>query len=142
MAFAHGSKAVIKIDDSTGALYDISSVSNAGDLSNSNGTGETTSFGQLDKTFIAGLKDGTFSIGGSYDNVVDKKIADMMDAVAAGTLATVSLEYFPAGNVSGRVKYACENIPTSYTISTPVGGVSTFKLDLQRTGALSQTVVA
>jgi hypothetical protein len=142
MAFSHGKVAVIKIDNAAGTLVDISAISNAGDLSNSLGTGETTSFGQGDKTFIAGLKDGTFSIGGSYDNVQDKMIQEMMDAIANGTLASMSLEYFPAGNTSGKVKYACENIPTSYTVSSPVGGVTTFKLDLQRTGALSQTVVA
>jgi hypothetical protein len=142
MAFSHGKAAVIKIDNAAGTLTDISNVSNAGDLSNSLGTGETTSFGQGDKTFIAGLREGTFSIGGSYDNNVDKTIKEMIDAIANGTLATMSLEYYPAGNTTGKVKYACENIPTSYTVSTPVGGVSTFKLDLQRTGALDQTVVA
>ena len=142
MAFSHGKAAVIKIDNAAGTLVDISAISNAGDLSNSTGTGETTSFGSADKTFIAGLKEGTFSIGGTYDSTQDAMITAMMDAIAAGTLATMTLEYFPAGNVSGKVKYACENIPTSYTISTPVGGVATFKRDLQRTGALTQTVVA
>lgn len=140
MAFSHGKAAVIKIDNAAGALVDISAISNAGDLSNSLGTGETTSFGNGNKTFIAGLKEGTFSIGGTYDNVQDAMITAAIDAVAAGTLASMSLEYYPAGTAAGKVKYACETIPTSYTISTPVGGVATFKLDLQRTGALAQTV--
>jgi len=140
MAFSHGKVAVLKIDNAAGALVDISAISNAADLANQTGTGETTSFGSASKTFIAGLKDGTFSIGGSYDNVQDAMISAMMDAVAAGTLAFCSVEYYPSGVGTGKVKYALETIPTSYTISTPVGGVSTFKLDLQRSGNLTQTV--
>lgn len=141
MAFSHGKAAVVKIDNAAGTLVDISAISNAADLANQVGTGETTSFGSANKTFIAGLKDGTFSIGGSYDNTQDIMISAAVDAVAAGTLPTMSVEYFPSGNSTGKVKYACEAIPTSYTISTPVGGVATFKLDLQRTGALTQTTV-
>lgn len=134
MAFGHGKLAVIKMDNASGALFDLTAISNAIDLPKSLGTGETTSFGQNDKTYIAGLMDGTVSIGGSYDNALDATIQAAVDAVANNTLASLTVEYGPQGTATGKPKYTLEVIPTNYNISTAVAGVGTFKLDCQRTG--------
>jgi hypothetical protein len=139
MAFKHGRSAVTKIDNAAGTLTDISSIVNNTEYPRSVQAAETTSYGSLGKTYISGLEDATVSISGTWDNVIDATFAAMMDAVTAGTLASVTLEHGPAGSGTGMPKYTLEFIPTSYSVSTPVGGVITFKIDGQRTGLTTRT---
>lgn len=139
MAFSHGKVAVVKIGDATNTLVDISPITNTCDIPRSVATGETTHFGDTAKEFIAGLEDGTVSIAGLFDSVLDATISAMVDSVANGTNANIKLEYGPQGSTTGKIKYSLNFVPTNYTITTPVGGVSTFKLDGQRTGVTVRT---
>ncbi len=140
MAFSHGKVASIKMDNAAGTLFDLSGISNSVDRPLSLGTGETTSFQMNDKAYIAGLRDGTISIGGSYDNTLDATIQAAFDAVAVGTVTSLTIEYGPQGTTAGKPKETFEVIPTNYTKSTAVAGVGTFKLDCQRTGATTYAV--
>lgn len=135
MAFAHGKFAVIKMDNAAGTLFDLSGISNNIDYPESMGTGETTSFGQTAKTYLVGLTDATVSIGGTYDNTLAATIRAAIASVVNGTNASLTVEYSPQGTTTGKPKYTFEAIPTGFSTSTPVAGVGTFKLDLQRTGA-------
>ena len=140
MAFSHGKVAVVKIGDATNTLVDISSITNTADIPRTIATAETTHFGDVGKEYIAGLEDSTVSISGLFDSVLDPTISASLDAVMAGTNANIKLEYGPQGNATGKIKYTLNWIPTNYTVSTPVGGVATFKLDGQRTGVTTRTV--
>jgi hypothetical protein len=133
--FVHGKNTVIKIDDSTGTLYDLSPIIDQADNPRNIGTAETTHFGSSAKEFIVGLTDSTISVQGKFDAAIDLKINQAIDALVAGTIASLSFEYSPAGTGSGQVKYTGEFIPTSYSVSSPVANAVTIKLDGQVTGA-------
>lgn len=138
MPFVHGKNSVIKVDNAAGTLTDISAVSNSVEMPRAIDTGETTAFGAASgaKTYIAGLNDGTVSISGLYDPAVDATLSAAVDAVAAGTLASATVEWSPNGtpNSATKPKFTCEVLWTSYSVSAGVGDVETFKLEGQRTG--------
>ncbi len=140
MAFVHGKNSIIKVDNAAGTLTDISAVANSVEMPRSLDTGETTTFGTSAKTYIAGLNDGTVSISGLYDPAVDATLSAAVDAVAAGTLATATVEWAPAGGPASasKPKFTCEVIWTSYSVSAGVGDVETFKLEGQRSGATTR----
>lgn len=142
MAFVHGKNSIIKVDNAAGTLVDISAVSNSVEMPRSLDTGETTAFGTSAKTFIAGLNDGTVSISGLYDPAIDATLSAAVDAVAAGTLASASVEWSPNGLPASATKptFKCEVIWTSYSVSAGVGDVETFKLEGQRTGATTRAI--
>lgn len=134
--FVHGKFAVIRIGDATQALYDLSPITNSVDRPFSLGTAETSHLGSNGKEFIVGLSDSTLSISGQFDATIDAKISATIDALSAGTIMSIPVEYSPAGNTaaSGNPKYLFNVILTSYSCTSPVGGVVTVKLDAQRTG--------
>lgn len=140
MPFVHGSKSVLKISDSAGALYDLSPITESADNPRSLGNAEVTHFGSTAKEFIVGLSDSTISVSGKFDAAIDQKINAAIDALVAGTNAAMLYEYFPAGTTAGQPKYSGSFIPTSYSVSSPVGGAVTIKLDGQCTGARTRGV--
>lgn len=135
MAFVHGKGAVIKLDDSTGTLRDLSAYASEVSLPRSIETGETTTFGATGdaKTYVTGLNDSTMAIKLMWDATVDGYLAP-----AIGADATLSFEYGPAGSASGAVKFSGEGIMTSYQTSSPVGDVVSLSVDLQITGPVTR----
>jgi hypothetical protein len=136
--FNHGKNAALKLDDSSGALVDISNVVNDVSLSRDIETGEVTSFGNSSKAYIVGLADATISVSGSYDATVDNQITGTIGALLDGTLASASFEVGPQGTAASSIKYSGEALITSYEVSPSVGDVITFSLDLQVTGAVTR----
>jgi predicted secreted protein len=135
MAFVHGKGAVIKLDDSTGTLRDISAYAAEVSLPRSIETAETTTFAATGdaKTYITGLNDSTLSIKCMWDSVLDGYYAP-----AIGADATLSFEYGPAGSTASYIKFSGEGIITSYQTSSPVGDVVSVSIDLQITGAVTR----
>lgn len=140
MAFVHGKNSVIKVDNAAGTLVDISAVTNSVELPREVETAETSHFGSNAKEYIVGLNDGTVSIAGLYDPSVDATLSAAFDAVIAGTLASASVEYSPAGLPASATKptFKLEVIWTSYSTSGGVGDPVSFKLEGQRTGATTR----
>lgn len=142
MAFVHGKNSVIKVDNAAGTLVDISAVTNSVDLPRSVETAETSTFGSSAKSYIVGLNDGTVSISGLYDPAIDATLSAAVDAVIAGTLASASVEYSPAGLPASATKptFKLEVIWTSYSTSGGVGDPVSFKLEGQRTGPTTRAI--
>lgn len=140
MPFVHGKNSSVKIDNAAGVLTDISSVCNTIDLPRSLDTSDVTTFGKNAKEYIAGLNDGTVSISGLYDPAIDATLSAAFDAVAAGTLPTASVEYAPAGLPASATKpvFKQEVIWTSYSTTGSVSDPTGFKLEGQRTGAVTR----
>ena len=132
MAFEHGKVTVFKIDNSVDSLTDISAYCNNVDFPREVDTPETTTFGNDDRTYIAGLRTATMSVSGFWDSVVD--------GVLAGVVGTgeLSFEYGPQDATASNVKYTGECILTSYGQGSPVDGVATFTADFQITGAVTR----
>lgn len=133
MAFTHGKDSVIKLDNSSGTLTDISSYVNNVDFPETADVAETTTLGAGNKTYIVGLKDATMSITGLWDSALDA----ILGAVV-GQAATLSFEYSPEGTGAGAIKYSGECILTSYAQSSPVGDVVAYSADFQVTGAVTR----
>lgn len=139
MPFVHGKNTSISVDNAAGTLVDISAFANSVDMPRPLETAETSAFGQNAKTYIPGQNDGTVSISGMFDAATDQMIAAVMDALANDTLASVTVQYRPAGTGVGRVQYTCEVIWTSYDVSAAVGDLVSFSLEGQRTGGTTRS---
>lgn len=133
MAFVHGKDSVFKLDNSGGALTDISTYVNSVDFPETADVAETTTLGDGSKSYIVGLKDATLSISGLWDSTLD----GILGAVV-GQSATLSFEYSPEGTTGGNVKYTGECILTSYSQSSPVGDVVGFSADMQVSGDVTR----
>jgi predicted secreted protein len=133
MAFKHGKGTIFKLDDSTPTLNDISAYVNNVDFPREVDTPETTTFGNDDRTYIAGLRGATISITGFWDETVDGYLAGIVGQATSSTF-----EYGPQGGSTGDIKYSGEAFVTNYTQGSPVDGVTTFSLDLQITGAVTR----
>ena len=130
--FVHGKSTDFALDDTGGTSRNISDTLTDVSFPQTIDTAETTAFGSSNKSYIVGLKDGSFSVSGIWDATVDGYIS--------GTEPTSrSFIYGPAGSTSGNVKYTGECILTNYAVSNPVGDVVSYTLDLQITGAVTRT---
>jgi hypothetical protein len=130
MAYSHGSKAVLKLND--GTLRDTSPFLTSVSFPKTIDTAEVTTLGDTAKEYIVGLQDATISAEGIYDPTLDGYIANI---VTAGSAA---FEYSPQGTTAGNVKYSGTAILTSYEIATAVDGAGTVSLELQVTGAVTK----
>jgi len=133
MAFVHGKDSVIKIDNASGSLTDVSSYVNNVDFPQTADVAETSVLGATNKTFIVGLKDASMSIAGLWDATMDAILG-----VVVGQSATLSFEYSPEGTSSGKVKFTGEMICTNYAPTSPVGDVVGYSADFQITGAVTR----
>jgi predicted secreted protein len=100
-------------------------------------TAETTTFGQQDKTYITGLSDATVSVSGMFDATVDAAINTLITNLKSGSIASASFRYGPAGSAGGAVKFEGDVLITSYELSSPVGDVVTYSLEMQVTGGVT-----
>lgn len=135
MAFVHGKNAVVSLDNSSGTLTALTSISNEISYSQSIETADTSVFGTNAKTYITGQNDATVSLSGLFDATSAGVIEATIDALIDGTNASATLEFGPEGSGAGSRKYTMETIVTSYDISAPVGDVVSLSVEFQRTGA-------
>lgn len=138
--YVHGKGSVLRIGDATQVLYDLSPITTQADVPQTVSVADTTHYGDQAKECIVGITDSTLSVSGLFDATIDGKIAAAMAALSAGTISNLPVEWSPAGNVasSGNPKYTFNVIITNYTVSSPIGGAVTIKLDAQRTGATTR----
>ncbi len=129
--FAHGKSTDFALDDTGGSSRNISNTLTDVSFPQTIDTAETTAFGSSNKSYIVGLKDGSFSVSGIWDATVDGYLSGTEPA-------SRSFIYGPAGSTGGNVKYTGEAIMTNYSVSNPVGDVVTYSLDLQITGAVTR----
>lgn len=102
-------------------------------------TAETTAFGTQDKTYIVGLSDATVSLSGMFDATTNTAINAIITNLKSGSVASASFTYGPSGSAASSPKFTGEAVVTSYEISSPVGDVITYSLELQCTGAVTNT---
>ena len=130
--FVHGKRTDFELDDTGGTSRSLSNVLTSVDFPEIIETAETTAFGSTSKSYIVGLRDATISVSGLWDATVDGYIIGTEPA-------TRTFIFGPAGSTSSNVKYTGEAILTNYSVSSPVGDVVTFSLDLQCTGGVTRT---
>lgn len=131
-SFVHGKNAQFVIGSTN-----ISNVLNEASLPREIETAETTAFGTQDKTYITGLSDATVSLSGMFDSTADAAINTIITNLKSGSIASASFIYGPAGSAAGKPQFTGSALITSYELSSPVGDIVTFSLELQVTGAVA-----
>jgi len=137
MAASHGKNAVIQLDNGAGSLTAITAYLSKSSLERMRETAETTVFGLSDKTYIAGLKDATFSGEGNFDPALDLILSDDIGDNAA----TKTLQFDPQGSGSGLPRYSVECWCTKYSIDTDIGSKGGCSFELQCTGAVTRSTI-
>jgi len=100
-------------------------------------TAETTTFGTQDKTYIVGLSDATVSLSGMFDATADSAISAIITNLKSGSIASASFTYGPSGSAGGKPRFTGNALVTSYELSSPVGDIVTYSLELQVTGGVT-----
>ena len=133
MAFKHGSDSTFAIDDSGATARTITCVDNVSFTQNGE-PAEVTSLGDNSKAFIAGLKDASLSISGSWDVTATTGNDVVLSGIVGGGAGTFS--YSPDG---GTTTYSGECLCTSYEASSPVADKVSFSADFQPTGTITRS---
>ena len=129
--FTHGKNAAFKIDDSGGTLRDISDVLTDVSISRTADVAEVSAFSNSSKAFVAGLKDATLTISGSFDATVDGYLSGILGAEG-------SFEFYPIVTTGGNPKASGEAIMTSYDRTPDIGGAVTFTAAFQVSGDVTE----
>jgi hypothetical protein len=129
--FTHGKNAAFKIDDSGGTLRDISDVLTDVSISRTADVAEVSAFTNSSKAYVAGLKDATMTISGSFDATVDGYLSGILGAEG-------SFEFYPIGTTGGNPKASGEAIMTSYDRTPDIGGAVTFTAAFQVSGDVTE----
>ena len=129
--FTHGKNAAFKIDDSGGTLRDISDVLTDVSISRTADVAEVSAFTNSSKAYVAGLKDATISISGSFDATVDGYLSGILGVAG-------SFEFYPIGTTGGNPKASGECIMTAYDRTPDVGGAVSFTASFQVTGDVTE----
>lgn len=136
MAVAHGKKAVVQLDNSAGVLQNITAYLAKSSLERMREMADTTVFGIENKTYVAGIKDATFSGEGNFD--------PLLDAILDGDLNTdntTTLQYDPQGPGTGNSRYSVEALITKYSFDTDTGGKGSCSFELQCTGVVTRSTL-
>ena len=131
LTFTHGKNAAFKIDDSGGTLRDITDVLTDVAVSRTADVAEVSAFSNSSKAYVAGLKDATITISGSFDATVDGYLKGILGAEG-------SFEFYPIGTTGGNPKASGECIMTSYDRTPDVGGAVTFTAAFQVSGDVTE----
>ena len=129
--FTHGKNAAFKIDDSGGTLRDISDVLTDVSISRTADVAEVSAFTNSSKAYVAGLKDATITISGSFDATVDGYLSGILGVEG-------SFEFYPIGTTGGNPKASGEAIMTSYDRTPDIGGAVTFTAAFQVSGDVTE----
>jgi len=129
--FTHGKNAAFKIDDSGGTLRDISDVLTNVSISRTADVAEVSAFTNSSKAYVAGLKDATMTISGSFDATVDGYLSGILGEEG-------SFEFYPIGTTGGNPKASGEAIMTSYDRTPDIGGAVTFTAAFQVSGDVTE----
>lgn len=138
MAFSHGSKAKISVDNAAGTLTDISSYVSSIGMPQSLDTASVDVMGSTSKQSVTGLSEGTVTLDGKFDPTLDALMDGIKYGLTAGGMITI--RYDPQGNsATGLPRYTMEAWLTSYEVSTDVGDAASWTATFSVTGAITRS---
>lgn len=132
MAFVHGKNTFVSLDDN-----DLSAFTNNVAFNRSADSHDTTTFGRNSKVFKAGLKDGTATIQGIYDNTALTGPGAVIRPLIGAD--EVEFIYMPEGPGSGNPISTVNVIVTGYEETAPVADMVTWSASLQFSGDIIDT---
>lgn len=136
MAFKHGKDAAFLLGSD-----DLSTFSDKIEWKRKRDTGETTTFGKDDKTYLAGLRDASFTVTGKYDKTATTGPAAILNAaIASDTITVAKIREEGTGTTLPEIEVSC--FCTGYEEGIPVGGIITWTADFQCSGVVDLTAQA
>ena len=139
MAFKPGKGAFLALDNVAGTPVDVSAYADSLSLDQPIDTLDVTVFGNNAKAMIPGLTDGgQLQLSGPLDVALGTFVAALKSAQSAGS-STMSIQFGPAGSVSGLTKQTAEAYVSSYSVSVSAGGRVEYSASLQITGAVTNS---
>lgn len=97
-------------------------------------TSDITTYGDGDRFFLAGLRNGTFSLNGIFATTYEDKLGPLV-----GQSTGIWVKHHPTGVGASLPKFTAQVVITSLDVSAPVGDVSKYTMALQRTGPVTST---
>lgn len=130
MSFVHTKDTVVTLGGD-----DLSAFTNSTTFNRSADSHDVTTYGKNSKVYAGGLKDGTVTIGGLYDDS-----ATGPNAVIEPLLGTtVELVFKPAGTGTGKAQKVCDVVVTAFNVSSPVSDMVQWTAELQISGDVDIT---
>lgn len=136
MAKGHSRNSKFSLDNSAGALTDITPYVDTVNLQDAVDASEVTVLGTNARAYIEGLAGTTISVSGPLDSVLYSQIAGIRQSGS-----TRSFEYLPLGNTGGYPEVVGECFVSAFTLNAQVGSASTFSATLTVTGAVTYGTV-
>lgn len=126
MAFRHGKNAALTLN-----TKDLSTFMTSMDTSWDLDMADTTTFGATWKSALAGVPGGKIDIAGNYDPTATTGPGAVLWAAFTGAVPVTGLVY-PGGTASGQALWTITSgcLVTSYSESSPVGGIVTWKASI------------
>lgn len=131
MAFVHGKDTYISLDGD-----DLSAFTNASELSRTADSHDVTTYGKSSHVFHGGLKNGTGSMSGIYDNTAGTGPRAVIEPLV-GTV--VELVRRPEGTGAGLPQDTVDVLVTGYTETNPVADMVAWSCDLQLSDDIDTT---
>lgn len=129
--FIHGKNTFVSVDGD-----DLSEFCNNVAFNRSADSHDVTTFGKNSKVYQSGLKDGTATIQGIYEDSATGPGAILRPLIGG---AAVPLVYKPEGNGAGNPIATVDVIVTSYEETSPVADMITWSASLQLTDDIVDT---
>jgi len=123
MAFVHGKNTYISLDGE-----DLTAFTNSTTMNRSADALDTTTYGKNSKTYAGGLKDGSATIGGIYDNTAVTGPRAVIQPLIG---ATVEFVFRPEGTGAGKPEDTVDVVVTAYNESSPVAEMVQWTAELQ-----------
>lgn len=130
MSFVHSKKSRVLADGSH-----LSGFLNSASSSAQRQAEDSTVFGDDDRTYVGGLRDGTVSLAGLFDGTTDAIHDILKDLLDTDDPAT--LTYAPGGLGVGEAVGMASILSTGYEPSSPVAGLVAVSMDAQASGGLT-----
>jgi len=139
MAFKAGKDAFFLLDSVAGSASNLTAYIDQVSLDQPVEALEVSVFGSNAKAYLPGLSDGgQVSFSGPLDVALGTFIAALKAGHAAGS-ASSTIDFSPAGSVSGLIRQQAEGFVTSYSVSSSVSGRVEYSATMQITGAVTNS---
>jgi len=132
MGFVHGKNTYVSID-----ADNLSTFTTNVQFNRSGDSHDVTTFGKGSKVYQSGLKDGTSTLQGIYDNTASTGPGAVLRPLVAG--AAVPFVYRPEGTGSGKPQSTVDVIVTAYEETAPVADMVTWSATLQHSDDIDDT---
>ncbi len=130
-----GVNQVFKLDNSAGALVDLSQyITSVDGLPGEADLQDVTTFGAAGRRWLPGLRAAEITVEGVWDAAVDAHFGALV-----GHANTQTFEYGPEGGAAGKVKYTGECRVAEYSASGGVGEPVSWSARLVVDGGVTRT---